>query len=172
MTLLRLAQGSVRSWRSDDIDSLVTHANNRNVWINVRDRFPFPYTRAAGDEWLGTALNQEPETNFAIDVGGAAVGGIGFVLQEDVEFRSAEIGYWLGEKFWGQGITTDAVRAVTEYAIQHHKLCRIYALIFDWNTASTRVLEKAGYTLEGRLRKSATKAGKTIDQLLYAYVTE
>jgi ribosomal-protein-alanine N-acetyltransferase len=169
---LPLRSAIVRGWRASDLDSLVAHANNRNVWINVRDRFPFPYTRAAGEDWLRSACNQEPETHFAIEVDGAAVGGIGFTLQEDVEFRSAEIGYWLGEKFWGRGITTEAVRAVTDYAIREHKLCRMYALLFEWNPASARVLEKAGYTLEGRLRKSATKAGKTIDQLLYAFIVE
>jgi [ribosomal protein S5]-alanine N-acetyltransferase len=162
----------VRSWRPADLDSLVANANNRNVWINTSDRFPFPYTRAAGHDWLETACNQSPETNFAIDVDGAAIGGVGFVLQEDVAFRSAEIGYWLGEKFWGRGIATDAVRAVTELAIREHKLCRLYGLLFEWNPASARVLEKASYKLEARLRKSATKAGKTIDQLLYAFVVD
>ncbi len=172
MIQLPLRTALVRSWRPTDLDSLVANANNRNVWMNVRDRFPFPYTRAAGEDWLKSIASQNPETQFAIDVDGTAVGGIGVMLQEDVAFRSAEIGYWLGEKFWGRGIATDAVRAVTDHAIRTHKLIRIYALVFEWNSGSARVLEKAGYAYEGRMRKAVTKAGRTIDQLAYAFVVD
>jgi RimJ/RimL family protein N-acetyltransferase len=101
-----------------------------------------------------------------------AVGGIGFTVQPDVAHRSAEIGYWLGEKFWGRGIATEALKAVTEYAFANYDLCRLYAHVFDWNPASARVLEKAGYRFEGRLKKSVTKNGQTIDQLIYAMVRD
>jgi len=162
----------LRSWQLSDLETLVKHANNRNVWLNVRDHFPHPYTRAAGEDWLLHATQQDPESNFAIDVDGNAVGGIGVMLQHDVAYRSGEVGYWLGEEYWGRGITTDALRAITDFALDKFHLCRIYALVFEWNLASCRVLEKAGYTLEARLRKSATKNGQTIEQLLFAYVTE
>lgn len=163
-----LARGQVRSWRLRDRASLVRHANNRNVWINLRDRFPHPYTEVDARNWLECVLDRVPETNFAIAVGGEAVGGIGFMLQQDVAYRSAEIGYWLGEDHWGRGLATDALKAITEYAFSHHDLCRIYAHVFEWNLASARVLEKAGYLFEGRLKKSVTKDGQTIDQLMYA----
>jgi RimJ/RimL family protein N-acetyltransferase len=88
--------------------------------------------------------------------------------QADVGYRSAEIGYWLGEEFWGRGITTEALNAVSNFAFSSFDLCRLYAHVFEWNMASARVLEKAGYTLEGRMKKSVTKDGKSIDQLLYA----
>ena len=114
----------------------------------------------------------KPETNFAIDVGGEAVGGIGFTLQPDVGHRSAEIGYWIGQAFWGRGIATDALIAVTDHAFANYDICRIFAHVFDWNGASARVLEKAGYQLEGRLRKSVTKDGQTIDQLMYAAIRD
>jgi ribosomal-protein-alanine N-acetyltransferase len=113
-----------------------------------------------------------PETHFAIVVQDQAVGGVGFAIQEDVFRRSAEIGYWLGEEFWGRGIATEAVRAVTEHAFAHHDLCRIYAGVFEWNPVSMRVLEKAGYAYEGRMRRSVTKAGSIIDQMVYAIVRE
>ena len=122
--------------------------------------------------WLECIVGHEPETNFAIAVAGEAVGGIGFTLQPDVARRSAEIGYWLGEEFWGRGIATEALIAVTDYAFANHDLCRVYAHVFDWNRASARVLEKAGYEFEGRMRKSVTKDGQTIDQLMYAIVRE
>jgi RimJ/RimL family protein N-acetyltransferase len=83
---------------------------------------------------------------------------------------SAEIGYWLAEPFWGRGIATEAVKAMTTYAIAKHALTRVYARVADWNTASVRVLEKAGYALEARLRRSAIKEGRVIDQLQYAFI--
>jgi RimJ/RimL family protein N-acetyltransferase len=160
----------VRPWRSTDLESLVRYANNRNIWINLRDRFPHPYTHRDGHVFLRQALAQSPETAFAIAVGGEAVGGIGYQPQTDVERVSAEIGYWLGEPFWGRGIATEALVAVTRRAIETHRLTRLFAVPFAWNTASCRVLEKAGYVLEARLRRSAIKDGHVTDQLQYAFV--
>ena len=109
-----------------------------------------------------------PDTNFASAVEGEAAGGVGFVLQPDVHRLSAEIGYWLGEAYWGRGIATEALRAVTAFAFEAHGLVRLFAGVFAWNTASMRVLEKAGYVREGVLTQSAIKDGKIIDQVLYA----
>ena len=99
-----------------------------------------------------------------------ASGGISIVFQEDVERRSAEIGYWLGRRCWGRGIMTAAVQTITEYTFANFDTCRLYASIFARNTASARVLEKSGYELEGRLRQSITKNGQTMDSLLYAKI--
>ena len=109
---------------------------------------------------------------FAIEVEGEAAGGIGYGLHSDVERVSAEIGYWLGRKFWGRGIVTEALRATTLHAIESHGLTRVYALPFEWNPASNRVLEKAGYVCECRMRRAVIKDGKVIDQSMYAYVPE
>jgi RimJ/RimL family protein N-acetyltransferase len=162
----------VRSWEAGDIPSLVAQANNRNIWRNLRDHFPHPYTAADGRRFLKKLRASTPETMFAIAVGRQAVGGIGYVLQRDVERVSAEIGYWLGEPYWRRGIATEALIAVTKYAIDRHGLTRVFALPFAWNTASCRVLEKAGYTLEARLRRSAIKDGEITDQFLYGYVVD
>jgi [ribosomal protein S5]-alanine N-acetyltransferase len=169
---LDLGPCTLRSWRSGDEDSLVRHADDRDVWINLRDRFPHPYTRDDARAWLRLVADSTPETNFAVAVAGEAVGGIGITLQDDVSRRSAEIGYWLGRSYWGRGIATAAVRALTDWAFAHFDLCRLYAGVFEWNPASARVLEKAGYVLEGRLRRSVTKDGRTIDQLLHALVRD
>jgi len=165
LTLPRLL---IRDWRPDDTTSLVIHANNRNVWINLRDRFPHPYTPADAGRWIRRATNETPRTNFAIVLDGAAIGAIGVELGADVLRKSAEIGYWLGEPFWGHGLATEAVRGMTEYAFLTFDLRRISAGVFEWNPASMRVLEKAGYVCEGRLTKSVVKDGRIIDQLLYA----
>lgn len=167
-----LATCTIRSWEWRDLEAIVRHANNRNVSINLRDRFPYPYKVGDARNWLDAVVGSKPETNFAIAVAGEAVGGIGFTPQGDVEHRAAEIGYWLGEEFWGKGIATDALIAVTAYAFANFDLCRLYAHVFDWNPASARVLEKAGYVFEGCLRKSVTKERQTIDQLMYALIRE
>jgi ribosomal-protein-alanine N-acetyltransferase len=167
---LALTRCDVRSWRRSDAETLVLHANNRNIWINLRDRFPHPYSKKDARTFLRWAGEQRPETVFAIAVNDEAVGGIGFVVDGDVERVSAEIGYWLAEPLWGRGITTEALVAITRLAGEMHGLTRVYALPFASNQASCRVLEKAGYVLEGRLRRSAIKEGKIIDQLQYAFI--
>ncbi len=170
MTSIPLETCEVRSWRLADLDSLVEHANNRRIWINLRDAFPHPYTRRDGREFLRRTCAASPETLFAIAVNGAAAGGIGFVQGVDVERVSAEIGYWLGEAFWGRGIATDALVAITRYAVDTYGLTRLYAMPFAWNGASCRVLEKAGYVLEAHLHRSAVKDGIVTDQKQYAFI--
>ena len=162
----------LRPWQRGDEHALVKYANNRNVWINLKDHFPHPYTMEDAEAWVQSQQDRDTPTNFAIANADEAIGAIGLRLQGDVFRRSAEVGYWLGEPFWGQGIATQALRALTEYAFTTFDLVRLYATVKEWNPASARVLEKCGFTLEGRLRKSATKDGKTIDTLLYALVRE
>jgi RimJ/RimL family protein N-acetyltransferase len=165
---LTLSHCTVRDWRRGDEASLVRHADNRNIWINLRDRFPHPYTKRDAAQWMAYVRSGPPDTNFAIAVDGDAVGGIGFVVQPDVHRISAEIGYWLGEAYWGRGIMTEVLRAVTAFAFEADGLVRLFAGVFEWNPASMRVLEKSGYVREGVLRQSAIKDGKIIDQVLYA----
>ena len=167
---MKLRHCDVRSWRQEDAVSLAHWANDRSVWLNLRDAFPHPYGVEDARTFIARSSGARPETNFAIAVGGEAVGGIGYRVHGDVERVSAEIGYWLGAPFRGRGITTEALRAVTAHAIRDHGLTRVYAVPYAGNDASVRVLEKAGYALEGRMRRSAIKDGKILDQLLYAFV--
>jgi ribosomal-protein-alanine N-acetyltransferase len=160
----------VRSWRLGDADAIARHANNHKIWLNLRDAFPYPYTVQDAREFIKSVKDRTPETTFTIAVNGEAAGSVGFVLRHDVERVSAEIGYWLAEPFWGRGIATEALVAMTGYTIATHHLTRLYALPFAWNAASCRVLEKAGYILEARLRRSAIKNGVITDQLQYAFV--
>jgi [ribosomal protein S5]-alanine N-acetyltransferase len=167
---LILRSSVVRTWRMSDAESIAGHANNRKIWSNLRDAFPHPYSLQDAREFLKSMRTRTPETTFAIEVDGEAAGSVGFVLHHDVERVSAEIGYWLAEPFWGRGIATEALGAITDHAIAAHNLTRVYALPFAWNTASCRVLEKNGYVLEGRLRRSAIKDGVITDQLQYAFI--
>lgn len=163
-----LGEFKIRSWTLRDEAALTKYANNRRIWINLRDAFPYPYTEKDARAWIRQATGQTPETSFAIALPEEAIGGVGIHLQEDVFRRTAEIGYWLGEPFWGRGIVTRAVKTFGEYAFMNFDLARLQAGVFAWNPASARVLEKAGYTCEGRLRKNVIKDGKMTDWLVYA----
>lgn len=160
----------VRPWRLSDAKPIARHANNLNVARQLRDRFPHPYTVGDARTFIESIMPAQPVTTFAIDVGGEAVGGIGFSPGTDVERFSAEIGYWLGEAYWGRGIAAEALRLVSEYAFRDCGMLRLYALPFADNQQSMRVLEKAGYEKEAILRASSVKFGKPRDQALYALI--
>lgn len=168
---LELSRSVIRDWEAADVDALARHANDHAVARQLRDAFPHPYTRADAEAWVEAARATDPRAAFAIAVEGEAAGAIGLILQEDVYRRSAELGYWLGRVYWGRGIMSEAVAAFTEWAIGHFALTRVYASTFEHNPASARVLEKAGFTLEGRLRRSVLKEGRVMDSMLYAKVT-
>lgn len=165
-----MSRCTVRSYRPEDAASLARHGTNRRVWLNLRDRFPHPFHESDGDAYITSLLATPRPTSFAIAVDDVAVGGISLHVGHDIERFSAELGYWLGEPFWGRGIVSDAVVAMTELGFGELALARIFAVPFAHNVASHRVLEKAGYQLEGILRASAVKDGELLDQHLYARV--
>ena len=171
---MKLAFGDymVRSWREGDAVPLQRYADNRKIWLNLRDLFPHPYTLEDARWWVARAPAQDPETSFAIATADEPIGGIGLVLGEDVNRYSAELGYFLAEPFWGQGITTTAVSAFTDWAFERYSLNRIFATPFAGNTASERVLEKAGFTREGVLKNAAVKNRLLLDQMMYAKTSE
>jgi RimJ/RimL family protein N-acetyltransferase len=161
---------TVRPWRATDASALVKNADNPNVARQLRERFPHPYTLRDAKAFIHASVGVQPAVSFAIVVQDEPAGGIGISAGSDVERFSAEIGYWLGEPFWGRGITVEAVRLVSAYAFDDCRLLRLFALPFADNRQSTRVLEKAGYTREATLRSSAVKDGVARDQALYALV--
>ena len=169
---IKFGEWQIRSFHPDDALALGKYGNNRAIWRNIWDQHPYPYGLADAEEWIQYAMDQEPEAIFAIASQTEAIGCIGMLPQNDVARLSAEVGYWLGEPYWGRGIATGALKALTEYAFSELGLIRLYATVMEWNPASARVLEKAGYEYEGRLRKSAIKDGQIIDQFLYARVRE
>jgi [ribosomal protein S5]-alanine N-acetyltransferase len=160
---------TIRPWRSSDAGSIVRHANNRKIWINLRDHFPFPYTQADARDWLALrAADTGPPHHFAIEQRGMAIGGISLEFFDDVYRMTAEVGYWLAEPMWGRGFATLAVKAVADYAFATFDLRRLQASVFEWNPASARVLEKAGFTFEARLRSAIVKDNRVGDMLMYA----
>lgn len=160
----------VRQWLKTDAESLAEFANNINIARNLRDRFPHPYSLKDARAFLKHAVSAKDPSNLAIETHGVAAGAIGYVQGRDVERYSAEIGYWLAEPYWGQGIVTEAVELVTRHAFEEMNLLRLFALPFADNAGSVRVLEKAGYACEGRLRASSVKYGEARDQFMFARI--
>ncbi len=159
----------LRAWKSEDAESLAKYANNRNIWLNMRDEFPFPYT--VGDAIK--SINKSKSNNqiqLAISDNHEAIGSIGISFNNDIRRKSGVLSYWIGEPHWGKGITSLAVAALSDWGFINRDIIRLYAKIFANNPGSQRVLEKAGYVLEGQFRKAIIKEGKIIDQLLFAKV--
>jgi RimJ/RimL family protein N-acetyltransferase len=169
---IKIGNYVIRNWRKEDAASIVQYASNRKIWINLRDAFPYPYTQSDAEAFLFRAMQMQPGSYFAIASDNEAIGSIGLMAGNDVHRFTAELGYWLAEPFWGKGIMTAAVRALSEYAFAELGFHRIFAEPCTTNAASARVLEKAGFALEGIMGASVFKDGRILDQYLYAKVDE
>ena len=164
----------MRAWRAEDAGSITPYAANLAVARNMRDIFPHPYTRADAEAFISSCISSSEECQLcrAIAAGGRAVGGIALVRGTDVYFRSAELGYWLAEEYWGRGIMTRAVERICREAFARWDIVRIYAEPFAYNTGCRRVLEKAGFVLEGIMRRGACKNGRILDYCMYALLRD
>jgi RimJ/RimL family protein N-acetyltransferase len=162
----------LRKWSEADLDNLVKFANNQNIAKWLTNGFPHPYTFEDGKAYLSMVTNDNPTKVFAIEVNGEAVGSIGIYPQSDIHEKNAEMGYWLAEAYWGQGIMEKAIREIVEYGFQTFDIVRIFARPFSTNLQSQRVLEKAGFTLEARLKKALFKNGEFMDELIYAKLND
>jgi len=159
----------LREWQLSDVASLAENANNIHIWNNLRDALPHPYSEKDAKEYIEMALSKpKPTTMFAIVVDGKAVGSIGFFPRTDVERISAELGYFIGEGYWDKGIMTEAVKRIVTYAFTTFPLQKIYATPFDFNIASQKVLQKAGFEREAILKQAAIKNGKIVDLHYYS----
>jgi [ribosomal protein S5]-alanine N-acetyltransferase len=162
----------LREWKKSDSAALAKIANNKKIWDNVRDRLPYPYTEQDAKEWLVLVKKQKIVTTFCIEADGELAGSIGFTLKEDVYRKSAEIGYFIGENFWGQGIATEAIRQLVNYIEKNFDLVRIYAEVFEYNKASMKVLEKNGFYLESIRKKAAIKNNIIVNDFVWVKLIE
>lgn len=166
--MIILSTCTLRSFRFGDERSLQMYADNSAVWNNLLNSFPHPFTLSDAITWISMNRNELNPVELAITVNNKVVGGIGITHQADVYRFNAELGYWLGEPFWNKGIMTEAVQAMVDYAFNNFKLIRIYARVFDFNEASMRVLQKAGFQKEAINRKAVYKNQTLYDEHLFA----
>jgi len=164
----------IREWRIEDKAALAQGLNNRNVLDNLRDGIPYPYTEQDAEDFIRAMLAADKDSMFAfaITLDGEAIGSISVSRCGNIHYRTAELGYYLGEPYWGRGYTTEAVKLVCDYVFGHSDILRIFAEPFSFNVASCRVLEKAGFTCEGTLRSNAFKNGRSEDMKMYALLKD
>ena len=162
----------LREWTLADVDSLAENISNINIWNNVRDGLPYPYTREDAGTYIRVTMDKPYVQDFAIVADGKAVGGIGFIPLCDVERYSAELGYWLSEDYWNKGIMSESIRRVVDYVFRETDIIRLFATVYEYNPASMKVLEKAGFTKQAILRKAAVKNGKVIDMHYFDLVKD
>lgn len=162
----------LRKWKYTDLNNLVEHANNINIAKWLTDQFPYPYTIESGKSFLQMIQNDNPTKVFAIEVAGKAVGSIGIFPQSDIHQKSAEIGYWLSEKYWKNGIMPRAVQEILKYGFETFDIVRIYARPFSTNVGSHKVLERAGLKLEAIHKKALFKNNEFMDEYIYVKIKE
>ena len=163
----------LREWRKEDIKVLIQLANNKKIFNNLRDVFPYPYTKRDAENWINFVLsNNLPQTNFVITYHGQFAGGFGIIFKEDIYRFNAEIGYWLGEPFWNKGIISEAIILATNYIFKNFEIVRIYAEPFADNHASRKALEKAGYSMDVCLKNYVVKNNQIKDSCIYSILKE
>ncbi|MBQ4060226.1 MAG: GNAT family N-acetyltransferase [Lachnospiraceae bacterium] len=160
----------IRRWELSDARDLATALSNKKIQDNLRDGLPYPYTEQDGKEFISAMLaaNENDTFAFAITVNGKVIGSIGAFRQTNIHNKTAELGYYIAEEYWGKGIMTEAVKQLCDYVFSHTDIIRIYAEPFSYNIGSCRVLEKAGFQYEGTLRSNALKNGNVLDMKMYS----
>ena len=159
---------TIRAWQNTDLDRLVSLINNRNIIQYMSNQIPHPYTKEDGQLFLSNVVNQSPTQAFAILLNSEVVGSIGIFPQNDIYEKNVEIGYWLGEDYWGKGIMTEAIKQIVEYGFKTFDMARIFARPFSSNKASQCVLQKAGFIHEATIKNGVYKNGIYLDSIIYS----
>lgn len=162
----------IRKWRIEDAAGLAAALNNKSILDNLRDGLPYPYTEKDAKDFINAMLQADENTTyaFAITVDDQAIGSIGVFRKDNIHAQTAEMGYYIAETFWGQGIGTSAIKQTCQYIFEHTDIIRIFAEPFIYNMASCRILEKSGFMCEGVLRSNAVKNGKISDMKMYSLI--
>ena len=163
---------SIRLWEMSDAEALAKALNNKKIQDNLRDGLPFPYTVPDAEDYISSMLKADPAATYArtITVDGAVAGSIGVFRKDNVHRLTGEMGYYIAEEYWGEGVMTEAVRQMCAWIFGNTDIIRIFAEPYAANAASCRVLEKAGFAFEGTMRKNAVKNGVVIDMKMYAII--
>jgi len=162
----------LRKLELSDKETLAKLLNNKKIWDNLRDYIPYPYRIEDAELFINLTKENNPQQVFGIEFKRELCGVISLIVQTDIYRKSAEIGYWLGEKYWGNGIMSKAVKLITEYGFENLDIIRIFTGIFEFNVASIKVLEKNGYLKEGTFKNAIFKNGKIWNEHRYFKLKE
>ncbi|ORX84866.1 acetyltransferase, GNAT family [Anaeromyces robustus] len=165
---------TLREWKIDDKTDLAETLNNKNVLKNLSDAIPCPYTEKDAENYIQSMISADKNDTiaFAIIVDNKVIGSIGVFRGNNIHRKTGELGYYIGEKYWGKGYMTSAVKQICQYVFEHTDIVRIFAQPYSYNKGSCRVLEKSGFTYEGILKKNAFRAGEILDTKIYGLVKE
>ena len=160
----------ITEWKIEYAKALATALSNKKILDNLRDGLPFPYTENDAKDFINAMLNSDKEKvfSFAIVYANRCIGSIGVFRQENIHSKTAELGYYISEQYWGKGLATQSVKEICEYVFVNSDIIRIFAEPFIFNVASQRVLEKNGFCCEGILKNNAFKNGRVADMKMYA----
>lgn len=172
--MLQKMECKIRPWVIEDAKDLASALSNLKILKNLRDGLPYPYTEEDAKEYITHMLNADKHTTFAfaITVDDKAIGSIGVFRKENIHVRTAEMGYYIAESFWGNGLGTSAIQQISSFIFENTDIIRIFAEPFAYNAASCRILEKSGFQYEGTLRSNAVKNGRVLDMKCYALIKE
>ena len=163
---------SIRKWKIEDAEELKNAINNEKILYNLRDGIPYPYTIENAQEFITQTLNapKDSQYSWAILVDNKVIGSVGVFRKDNIHYQTAEIGYYIAEEYWGNGIMTKVITEVCNYIFNETDIIRIFAEPFAYNIPSCKVLEKAGFELEGILRNNAIKNNKILDMKMYSII--
>lgn len=170
--MLNIGNYKLRKLQISDKENLVKYGNNYEIWLNLTDNFPHPYTNSDAEWFIEYCNNQTNEFNLCIDFEGEFIGMMGVIFNTGIRKKTVEFGYWLAQPFWGKGITTQCSKKFIEYIFANYDIIRIQSSVFEWNKASMKVLEKVGFKLEGILKNAILKNEKIADEFKYAILKE
>jgi len=162
----------IKQYCKDDLENLLKVADNPKVARWLSDVFPSPYTREDGEWWINHCLEQSPQRDFAITKDDRVIGGIGAIAMAGEYRLTGEVGYWIGEEYWGQGILPTVLPLFVKWMFDEFGLERIEAPVFAPNIGSARVLEKSGFTFEGTQRNRVVKNGEVLDAKSYSILKD
>lgn len=162
----------LRRWNLDDVSALAALLNNKNILNNLRDGIPYPYSEHDAKEFITEMQNADHNKTFAFAIvaNDKLAGSIAAFRQNNIHFRTAELGYYIGQSYWGKGIASSAVRQICGFLFETTDLLRIFAEPFADNAASCRVLEKNGFQYEGTLKSNGVKNETVVDMKMYALI--
>ncbi|MDI3485221.1 MAG: [ribosomal protein S5]-alanine N-acetyltransferase [Methanolobus sp.] len=164
---------TLREWEERDAEKLTSIANNRKIANNLRDGFPHPYSIKDAKQYISSVRLEDTDSKqVAIEIEGRVAGSMGAFFKENIHRKNVEIGYFLAEEYWGKGIMPKAVRCMTQYLFENYDIIRVYAQPFFRNTASRRVLEKAGFRCEAILKNNIIKNDVVQDSCIYAVLKD
>ncbi|AZQ64923.1 N-acetyltransferase [Flammeovirga pectinis] len=172
MNLVNVKKITLRKLEFSDCQRMIDLVNNKNITKNLLDRFPIPFTFKHAHRFIENTKTSQSATVFGIEYKGEYVGNIELMHGQDVYRKGAIIGYFIGEEYWNKGIASAAVKMMVDYGFKYLDFVKISALVFDKNIASQKVLEKAGFKVEGIFRKAVFKNEEYLNEIHYAVFSE